>query len=434
MIGYEQMEYANLTDVGVRRSHNQDSNAVVLAHDAAGWREQGHLFMVADGMGAHAVGELASEMAVKDIPLIYQKHASEGVLAALEKAFQETNGNIHQRGEKNPEFRNMGTTTTALVLRPEGAWIGHVGDSRVYRIRAGRIEQLSYDHSLVWETARRQHITPDEVHGVKTNVIVRSMGPEAIVNTDIEGPHPVRDGDIFLLCSDGLSGPLSDHEIGAVASVLPPEEACQFLIDLANLRGGPDNITVVIVSVGKVGKNTAPAKSGARGGRIPWPLGILFLGVVLAGGAVALTATGRPGGELAFVLAVLVIIAGIGALVFHQRREKQRQANEPRQPRTRVYRHSPCRIEPALLDKLVKLEATLVQRAREKQWELDWKAQQKHHAQAAALVAEGDLEAGFRAYCRAMRPLTVALSLRRNKEEVFQPHWDRTGDQGAPAE
>src|SRR5262249_29115161 len=144
----------------------------------------------------------------------------------------------------------MGTTTTALLLRPEGVWIAHVGDSRAYRIRDHEIEQLTFDHSLVWEYARRQRVDPDKVEGIPSNVIVRSLGPEPLVQVDIEGPHPVRAGDVYVLCSDGLSGQVTDHELGAVASVLPPAEACRFLVDLANLRGGPDNITVVILRIG----------------------------------------------------------------------------------------------------------------------------------------------------------------------------------------
>src|SRR5207249_10699397 len=148
------------------------------------------------------------------------------------------------------DFHGMGTTATALILRADGAWVGHVGDSRVYRIRAGMIEQLSFDHSLVWELARRQQKAPEEMQGIPPNVIVRSLGPEPLVQVDVEGPHPIQPGDAFLLCSDGLSGQVSDREIGAVVSALPPSEACEFLVHLANLQGGPDNITVAIIRTG----------------------------------------------------------------------------------------------------------------------------------------------------------------------------------------
>src|SRR5438067_12345771 len=166
---FDQIEHACLTDVGVRRSHNQDNHAIQLAGDDEQWRQRGHLFLVADGMGAHAVGEKASEQAAGVIPHIYHKHAQQGPAAALRRAFVEANATIHACGQQNREFAGMGTTSTALLLRPEGAWVGHVGDSRAYRIRDGVIEQLSYDHSLVWEYARLQPIDPDEVQDIPTD-------------------------------------------------------------------------------------------------------------------------------------------------------------------------------------------------------------------------------------------------------------------------
>src|SRR5205807_1506607 len=166
--------------------------------------------------------------------------------SSLRKAFIEANASIHARGQQNREFEGMGTTSTALLLRTEGVWVGHVGDSRAYRVRDGFIEQLSFDHSLVWEYARRQRISPENVQGIPSNVIVRSLGPEPLVQVDIEGPHPVQKGDMFLLCSDGLSGQVTDREIGAVVSALLPDEACRYLVHLANLRGGPDNVTVLV--------------------------------------------------------------------------------------------------------------------------------------------------------------------------------------------
>src|SRR5438552_9809302 len=246
---FDEIEYATLSDVGLRRSHNQDSFATLTANDPEQWQARGHLFVVADGMGAHAVGELASKLAADSIPHIYSKHAHEGPVQALQRAFVETNMCIHTRGQQNREFLDMGTTGTALLIRPEGAWVGHVGDSRCYRVRHGKIQQLTFDHSLVWELARRQNKAPEELVGVPSNVIVRSLGSAETVQVDVEGPHPIQPGDYYLLCSDGLSGQVSDREIGAVVSHLPPEEACRFLINLANLQGGPDNITAIVVHV-----------------------------------------------------------------------------------------------------------------------------------------------------------------------------------------
>jgi protein phosphatase len=336
--GLNNIEYACLTDVGIRRSHNQDAYAVLPAVDTPQWRQVGHFFLVADGMGAHAVGELASKLAVDSVPHIYSKYAHEGPAAALRRAFVDTNLSIHTRGQQNREFAGMGTTGTALVLRPDGAWIGHVGDSRVYRVRGGRIEQLSFDHSLVWELARRQKVSPDELQGIPANVIVRSLGPEPLVQVDVEGPHPVRKGDLFVLCSDGLSGPLTDREIGAVVSALPPTEACRFLVDLANLQGGPDNITVLVVRA-DYDSDPDPARNGRLHEALkrwekwlPPPLAALVAGVVLALAAVVLTYYHLWGGLPVFVLAAVAWCRrgrSSGGQVPHRRRRSASTARPP---------------------------------------------------------------------------------------------------------
>ena len=205
------------------------------------------------------------------------------------------------------------------------------------------IEQLSYDHSLVWEYARLKHIDPDEVQDIPSNVIHRCLGPEPLVQVDIEGPHPLRSGDIFLLCSDGLSGQVTDHEIGAVASVLPPAEACRFLIDLANLRGGPDNITVVIVRVGGSGADANGVAPTARGKRRGIWRACPVVADRLVGGHVAggrghhsgVRALDRPGGAT-FVFAIAAIVAGLAGLALHYRREQPAPRVEEEEPPRRA--------------------------------------------------------------------------------------------------
>jgi PPM family protein phosphatase len=242
---------ASATHVGMRRKNNQDSHVVLLSSDQAGWEKYGHLLVVADGMGAHAAGELASQMAVEQIPLHYQKLQRGSHADALAQALTETNSEIYRRGQANPVFRSMGTTTCALAVVPEGAIIAHVGDSRVYRLRGSVFEQLTFDHSLVWEMRAAGDISEEAIKNstIPKNVITRSLGPNANVAVDIEGPFPLQVGDRFLLCSDGLSGQLSDEEIGTLLMLLDIETAVQAMVDLANLRGGPDNITVVIGEV-----------------------------------------------------------------------------------------------------------------------------------------------------------------------------------------
>jgi protein phosphatase len=242
---------AAATDTGMRRANNQDSHAIVRASNNLIWRDRGHIFMVADGMGAHAVGEMASKMACDNIPHNYIKTKNLPAVDAMIKAYREVGAQIHSRANLNKEFQGMGTTCTTLTLGPAGALIAHVGDSRIYRIRDGKIEQLSFDHSLAWELVRRNHMKPEQAErAVPKNVITRSLGPDPTVEVDIEGPLPVQQGDVYVLCSDGLSGPVQNPEIGALALNFHPEDACRYLIALANLRGGVDNITAVVVRIG----------------------------------------------------------------------------------------------------------------------------------------------------------------------------------------
>ena len=444
MTRFDQIEHASLTDVGVRRSHNQDDFAVHLAVDEAQWEGRGHLFLVADGMGAHAVGEKASEQAASVVPHIYHKHTQEGPAAALRKAFVEANASIHACGQQNREFQGMGTTSTALVLRPEGAWVAHVGDSRIYRIRDGQVEQLTYDHSLVWEYARLKKIDPADVVDIPSNVIHRCLGPEPLVQVDVEGPHQLLPGDIYLLCSDGLSGQVSDPEIGAVVSALPPAEACRFLVDLANLRGGPDNITAIVVRVGGDPRvnGTVPKNSFAGGlrqipgkligkSRFPWPLACLIGGTFLAFASIDMSLYGWRGAHVAFAAAAAVIIIALVGLTVQLYREQLRHElglaadEEGARTEPHVYRRSPCRIEAPLVEKLTKALDVLNQRAEERHWDVDREASLAHRREAEGLARRKDLPGAFRELCRAMTPFTRALEKQRQKEEVFQPLWDK---------
>jgi serine/threonine protein phosphatase PrpC len=428
VIGYETIEYASLTDVGVRRSHNQDAHATLLATDPEQWQARGHIFLVADGMGAHAVGELASELAVGIIPHTYYKHAVQAGVSALRKAFVEANASIHAKGQQNPEFGGMGTTTTALLIRPEGAWIGHVGDSRAYRVREGEIDQLSFDHSLVWEMARRQGVDPDSLEGIPSNVIVRSLGPEPLVQVDLEGPHPIRPGDIFLLCSDGLSGQVTDTEMGVIAGALPPAEACRFLVDLANLRGGPDNITILIARINEASdeKKAAPPNRPPWYRRIPWPFWALGVSFFLAVAAMAFNYYEiGDRGKLAILLSAASSAVGLVGLVFIYRKEKERLAKEPAYAPARTYRQADCKIEPELVHQIGQSIGELAQQVREKQLEIDWDTFEGIQGQAGRLLQEGKSTEAIRESSHALRFLTEAVGRQRPRGEVFQPVWDK---------
>src|SRR4051812_48170696 len=230
------LKHAALSDLGMRRTNNQDSIAMVVTDDVATWATRGHLMIVADGMGAHAAGELASKLAVDNISHNYFKLRDLYPPAALRQAIRDANNAIHAKGQSSVGFQGMGTTCSCLVLLPQGALVAHIGDSRVYRLRGDLLEQLTFDHSLVWEMAAAGQMTEADVPSyIPKNVITRSLGPHPTVHVDLEGPFSAQSGDKFLLCSDGLSGPVNDEELGAILRCLDPQEAADTLVDLANL-------------------------------------------------------------------------------------------------------------------------------------------------------------------------------------------------------
>jgi len=244
------LQFAAVSDIGMRRTNNQDSHREVPAATSRLWRSRGHLFVVADGMGAHAAGELASQIATETIAQSYLKRTGQSPYDAVRDAIYDAHRQIRRQGEAEPAFRDMGTTADALLLLPEGAVIGHVGDSRVYRLRGKNFEQLTFDHSLVWEITKSGRKIDGRVPDhIPKNVITRSLGPTQNLTVDREGPLPILPGDTYLLCSDGLSGQMTDSETAQVLALFSPEEAARSLVNLTNLRGGPDNITMIIVRV-----------------------------------------------------------------------------------------------------------------------------------------------------------------------------------------
>ncbi|MCI0705028.1 MAG: protein phosphatase 2C domain-containing protein [Planctomycetia bacterium] len=438
MPAFEPLQYAALTDVGVKRSHNQDACAAQPAVDPSGFEASGHVFVVADGMGGHAVGEKASAKAVRDIPFLYSKHARDGIIPAIRRAFQETNAGIYAIGQENPEFRGMGTTSTALILRPEGAWVGHVGDSRAYRIRDGKAEQLTFDHSWVWEIAKRQGVDPDELGDFKKNVIIRSLGPDPEVEVDIEGPYPVLPGDAFLLCSDGLTGVVHPQEVGAVVTTLAPEEAARFLVHLANLRGGPDNITVLIVwtpgGKGPGGSATVARREGglsrlfsAWNRLIPWPFTVLGGGCLVAGLSLVMQMNEVPGATILFILAAGLILAGLVGLVLHLQKEDPTGGVEiaadstPRE--LHVYKKHDCAVSKEVSEKFAQIEAQLLESMRGQSVPADYDAHGRLLEAADAAVRKGDPIAAFRARCASLLFLAEAFHKARHKQESFQPSW-----------
>ncbi len=239
------------TDLGLKRSQNEDSHTVWLPDDPAERERRGALIIVADGMGGSLAGEVASHLAVDTVLRCYRDAEGDDTAENLREAVEAANEAVHNESLTHPDLSGMGTTCTVLVVRDRSAFLAHVGDSRAYLVRNGSIQQVTRDHSLVAQLVQRNQITPEEARvDPRRNVVTRSVGVSAAVEVDVEQVDgPLSAGDTFLLCSDGLHGLVSDPELAAGASSPDLEQACKDLIALANERGGNDNITVVLARV-----------------------------------------------------------------------------------------------------------------------------------------------------------------------------------------
>ena len=242
-----QLTHAACSDIGKRRTHNEDS--FLLLPDE-------RLFAVCDGMGGHAAGEVASKLACEAIAAFYASTRGEdGAGRADERrladAIRLANAQILEAGEG--VNRGMGTTCVTTVFADGEVIVGHVGDSRAYRFRDGALTRLTADHSLVEEYLRTGRLTPETAKTFpQRNVILRALGTGPQVDVDV-ARHPVRAGDVLLLCSDGLSGMLTDQDLTVILTQYAGElETCaKALVDAANANGGLDNVTCVLARVGE---------------------------------------------------------------------------------------------------------------------------------------------------------------------------------------
>ncbi len=232
------VEQAGLTDVGRQRSRNEDSFL-----EAAG------LFAVADGMGGARAGEVASRIAVETLAGGGESDGSPE--RRLAEVAETANRKIYELAQSDESSEGMGTTLTAVAVTGGEVAIGHVGDSRLYRYRDGELERLTRDHSLVEELVRRGELEPEEVEShPQRSIITRALGPEPEVEVETF-TCPGRDGDVYMLCSDGLSGMVPDDDLGAIlADGGSLEGVARRLVDAANDNGGRDNITVVLFRLG----------------------------------------------------------------------------------------------------------------------------------------------------------------------------------------
>ena len=256
------------TDLGRSRDHNEDTFLVadlstgkaslqpdVREHELG---PRGSLFMVADGMGGAAAGELASAMAADMICRHLMDHwrtdpdnSAERFAFRMREAVELANGELYTYAKEHPEVRGMGTTVTAAGVYGADLYVTQIGDSRAYLIRDGHASQLTRDQSLTQRLVDAGELTEEEAeHSERRNIILQALGPDANVKVDLSH-QSLRQGDVLVICSDGLSGLVKREEIGEMVGAHPSlPELCGALIDLANGRGGPDNITVVTARFG----------------------------------------------------------------------------------------------------------------------------------------------------------------------------------------
>ncbi|ADG67914.1 Phosphoprotein phosphatase [Planctopirus limnophila DSM 3776] len=415
MLFEQSVQFASLSDIGFRRQNNQDSFAVHICKDREDWVRRGHLFVVCDGMGGHAVGELASKLAVDTIPHAFQKSLEQDVKTALLNAIVDGNRVINERGTQNREFERMGTTCTALTLGSTGVLIGHVGDSRAYRVRGSQIDQLTADHSLVWEMIQQRRVHPKDASSiVPKNIITRSLGVEPTVNVDMEGPFPALSGDVYVLCSDGLTNLVSDQEIGVAVRELAPADACRFLVNLANLRGGIDNITVIAVRLGAmpegvsldgIPESESREIDGRSFARLAWVIAM----VVSCGFGMSLVINGpdwRAAGLALIGLSVFLLAVG---WIFRKNHVSPTdkagvEADSMATVLWRPYRTASARATPELIDRLARLHAELQKAAREEEWSIDW-------AEHDDLMQKFTLATMEKRLSRAFRDLTKVIGM-----------------------
>jgi serine/threonine protein phosphatase PrpC len=250
--GSLKIEVAGETNVGMKRNHNEDNFSII---------EESGLYIVADGMGGHASGEVASKMAVDAMHEFFIATAGDPERTwpykmDRSKGYEENrlitgiklaNLRIYESSQRDSRQRGMGTTIVTIFAVEDGVYIAHVGDSRVYRARDGKIEQLTEDHSLLNDYIKMKRLTAEEIANFPhKNVIVRALGMKDTVKVDTRFEQP-KANDTYLLCSDGLSGPVSDPEMLEIVSHAPDlKTAATSLIERANANGGPDNITVIL--------------------------------------------------------------------------------------------------------------------------------------------------------------------------------------------
>jgi len=235
----ESMQAEMVTNVGLVRKNNEDAALCDIDKQ---------LFVVADGMGGYVAGEVASVLAIESLKQALAAEPNDAPPEMLRQAFYQANDRIYQEAKNHPEYAGMGTTLSALWVVGNKAYISHVGDSRIYLIRDGRITSLTMDHSLVGELVREGGLTEEQaMNHPQRNILTRALGCGALVEVDLTEIE-IREGDTFLLCTDGLSNLVSREEMAhLITREKDVKKAAGELVDLALARGGYDNVTAILV-------------------------------------------------------------------------------------------------------------------------------------------------------------------------------------------
>ncbi|MEJ2556311.1 MAG: Stp1/IreP family PP2C-type Ser/Thr phosphatase [Anaerolineae bacterium] len=259
------VESSQLSDVGQKRRHNEDYVGFYEPGQIADLETRGRLYVLADGVGGAAAGEIASQYTVKKIIHCYYQSSDDDVAPQLRRAIEDANADIFAQNLSRTDRREMATTVVAAVIQGNQLTVANVGDSRAYIVRGENIEQITEDHSLVAELISDGSITAEqaETHPYR-NVILRSVGAHETVQVDIFS-RQIAPGDLLILCSDGLLRHVTDQELADIARAYSPSEAAQRLVSLANERGGDDNITISITHI-----SNSPVQSKVTGaGQLP---------------------------------------------------------------------------------------------------------------------------------------------------------------------
>lgn len=271
--------YSGKSDIGLVRKENQDSFGIFLETDADIKSNKGIIFVVADGIGGHSNGKEASCLAVESVKNEYFSITGHNISDNIKGAFKSANKKIFDRSLTDTQFKRMGTTCSALVIKDNKGCIAHVGDSKIFRISDRKITQLTCDHTLVGEMMKHGVLTEKEAKKhPNRSTLLRAMGGEPNIEADIINNIDIRPGDCFVICTDGLANLRQDEIITIVCGNSPPD-ACDKLVELANARGGKDNVTVIVIKInGEENKNPAaylPADKNVSPG-------IIWVAIILA--------------------------------------------------------------------------------------------------------------------------------------------------------